>query len=906
MEFSEFAADRTFYREGQKVTARFVYGPNVKSDVVPYGGDIPTLTFKAFTTEATATGTYVKATTAGNYLEATQNVNWGRFVSPTVTVAGTAGSGATGSASMTTTPNATTFDAFDLVAVKMNNSGTGYTSDGTITYTFTDHTALGTAKQLANSTGTGIAQYVRVKNGGSGFIPTGTATSTVAGIFTNRLPKLEFLVGGSVPITGSQPSAEVVIDQTGIGTISFVSVGNGGSGFTAAPTVRARYAFPSVVTITGSTSNSIFQLGSDGKSLQFSSVIQAAGISQIQALAVGNNFTTTTSSITFNGGTNSVYTFVPTASVIASVTSGAAPIVTTPQMQVTVNTDRNSTNVGRIESISMNGGDFSNAFTANGPAGTLAFATSIAANTSISLTLAEPTNTLDFYPTDLVGSGLNNYLFTPTTPPTAPSGNFQTVVPSFQFALAGSNTGNTSDFVLAQSEALKLITANEFIVVASAPTATVSNPSHAYGIPVYDNGAIAGIRMLWGGSGYVAGTDATLEIMPNPFYNWRSTTQLANHVSINGTNLAINGLAAQTITIGTATAVSNATAFGFNVVGTVAQKLVNDRYNVSTANKQASVGSYKRQSTAAKLTVTLTNQGSNYAGTPVISIYAGDRLVSQTVSLAVQGDIKVVEGGKVALKDAATNDNVGVLTRTWDLTDAQDNDFDVHGITTVKVFIYDRLSGALTKEFADRVAGNPATGVAPSAAIELTQDGKVEGIYLNTRRNAQGMIEAKNNTPMATRVDWNYAPTVTVSAPSTTGGVTATASVLISTDNGNSPGSGANNGTNFSTVGTSINGEIYGFTVSNGGSGYAPGNRFYNRGDNKGNLVGTVDFTGQDFRVIGGQNGTGVDPGNTNGSGSTAIGNENHDRTENNYRFDVFTGISYVRDIHYGTGKEVE
>jgi len=937
MEFSEYEADRTFYREGQKVTARFVYGPNVKSDMIPYGGDMPTLTFKAFTTEATATGTYTKAVTSGTYaVNTTRQASWGRYVSSTVTVEGTAGSGAVGAAFITTNTHPS-FRAFGQVnpqmgalnssGVRNQPTGTGYTSDGTIVYTFTDHTALGTAKQLSTSTGTGIAQYVRVKNGGSGFIPTGATTSTTTGIFTNRLPKLEFLVGGTVPVTGSQPDASVVIDQSGIGTISFVQVNSTGTGFTAAPTVRARYAFPSAITITGSANNGIFRLGADSKSLEFNvgstapnpviPAMSAAGITQIQALAVNNNFTTTNTSITFAGGSNSVYTFVPAASVIAAVTTGAAPVVTTPQIQVTVNTDRNSNDVGRVNSISMTGGDFSGAFVSVAP-----FSTAISTNVSISLTLAEPTNSLDFYPTDLLGSGLNNYLFSPTTPPTSPVFSNGVAVPGFTFASAGLNTGNTSTQQISSANALDLITANEFIVVATAPTATVSNPSFAYGVPVWDNGAIAGIRLLWGGSGYVSGTDYSLEIMPNPFYNWRGGVQLAGNVTRGGDALSITGFTVPSnITIGTVTAVAaGANSVAFNQIGTAARAWVEARYNRSVANKQAASTDYVRVNTPAKLTITLTNQGSGYAGTPVIAIYAGDRLV--TNFLQAQNDIRVIEGGKVALRTGSgvnnldSNNEATGLTKTYDLADAgnQDDSFDWHGITTVKVFIFDRLSNALTTEFNNRVA-------AGSAFIDLDQTGKINGIHLSGRAAAGSLnaFTSASYAPMATRIDWNYAPSVTISAPSTTGGVTATATVLVSTDNGAANVGTNANGTNFATVGTSLPGSITGFTVTNGGSGYVPGNIYYNRGTNRGNIQPVAEFNGQDFRIIGGTNNNngGVgngngNPGGTNGGANTGLGdngangNDYHDRVESNIRFDVFTGITYIRDIHYGTGKEVE
>jgi hypothetical protein len=923
MEFSEYEADRTFYREGQKVTARFVYGPNVKSDMIPYGGDMPTLTFKSFTTEATATGTYTKAVTSGTYAaNTTRQASWGRYVSSTVTVEGTAGTGAVGAAFITTNTHPS-FRAFGQVNPIMGvlnsdgtrgNTGTGYTSNGTIVYTFTDHTALGTAKQLSTSTGTGIAQYVRVKNGGSGFIPTGATTSTTTGIFTNRLPKLEFLVGGTVPVTGSQPDASVVIDQSGIGTISFVQVNSTGTGFTAAPTVRARYAFPSAITITGSANNGIFRLGADSKSLEFNvgstapnpviPAMSAAGITQIQALAVNNNFTTTNTSITFAGGSNSVYTFVPAASVIAAVTTGAAPVVTTPQIQVTVNTDRNSNDVGRVNSISMTGGDFSGAFVSVAP-----FSTAISTNVSISLTLAEPTNSLDFYPTDLLGSGLNNYLFSPTTPPTSPVFSNGVAVPGFTFASAGLNTGNTSTQQISSANALDLITANEFIVVATAPTATVSNPSFAYGIPVWDNGAIAGIRMLWGGSGYVSGTDYSLEIMPNPFYNWRAGVQLAGNVTRGGDALSITGFTVPSnITIGTVTAVAaGANSVAFNQIGTAARAWVEARYNRSVANKQAASTDYVRVNTPATLTVTITNQGSGYAGSPVFAVYAGDRLVTD-FGAAFQGFSKVVDGGKVAFRSSASNDDA-VLTRTIDLTSLQDDEFDAHGISTVKVFILDRLSNALTTEFNNRVA-------AGTAFIDLDQTGKINGIHLSPRATSGlNSFTSVGYAPMATRIDWNYTPTVTISAPSTAGGVTATAAPIVTLDNGAAPGTGSNIGTNFSTAGVARQGSIIAFSVTNGGSGYVPGNIYYNRGANRGNIQPVAEFNGQDFRIIGGINNGGAgngNPGGTNGGANTGIGdngangNDYHDRTESNIRFDVFTGITYIRDIHYGTGKEVE
>jgi len=150
---------------------------------------------------------------------------------------------------------------------------------------------------------------------------------------------------------------------------------------------------------------------------------------------------------------------------------------------------------------------------------------------------------------------------------------------------------------------------------------------------------------------------------------------------------------------------------------------------------------------------------------------------------------------------------------------------------------------------------------------------------------------------------------VTVPGTTATGGPTGSAVIRFSTGGTAAPTGVAVSGTLVAgvtaVVGTSTAGvagvagtaatngtpagKIQAIRVVNGGSGYGRGN-LYQRWF-------TTLGAGQNYTIIGNEQ-----IGNANGGG---IGGINHANAVGS-AFDVATGVTYIRDIHYGTGKRVD
>lgn len=895
LEFSEFAADRTFYRNNEVVTTRHLYGPNVKADPIALGVDPVTVTFQAYTTEATATAEYTpkKTVTSDKLASTTKSYNYFHRA-PSVTVTGNAATagGLTGIANPTTTA---ALDQFISVGTANANGGSAYTAAATATVTRTDAILLGTAKQVGgvSAGGGSIVGYIRVINGGYGFIPTAAATVSTAGAFTNKLPRLSFRdpATNQEPTTTTQPTANVVVDKT-VGAIqSVVATAGSGSGWATAPLVVPVYGAADELgfknttldlqffTVSG-TANSVLTFNTADTDIAANDVANArtaAGIS-----------TTTGNQLDFAGGYGSGFVFVPTASIISNNTTvlnltGAV----LPQIDVTVASDEtNAATLGRIVKLNMTG-----IFTNN--------SNITSANVEhLKIQFSVPTNDLSLSNAPLSGTGINNYSIATgaqsfagdlidggkvaanTTAAGVPGGNSGFVTDAnwnafvngndaVEFATAqGTDAGNYPDsYTVGGVKLDKILSVTNYLVAFEAPddaNTADAVKKYAYGVPMFDYNVstglstIQGVRILNPGEGYQVNKDYKMYLVPNIF---QAEAREAGTIDMSAENGAKSSVAKFPVNFDVAYHITNGwteAASGITVFSTT--------FSVPLL----------KTVTPAQIVYTLTNGGSGYSQAPVTVVYDGGFAFNAVPAAFVPG-VDLRSGSVYKLTGGTWNSTAKTLTivDTGDLLKDYETVAGEDKNPTVKII--DVLSNALTTKFASEAAWAQGNG---KPVIQLTKDGKVSKIDLTVP--GTGGKKVWENLP---EITYNQMPSVVISAPlSGTSNATAEVDGMIFSDG-------------VATGGSAKLRRISSIKVTNQGAGYALGNTYHN-GHNVGNNYGGQSGNGtlnagQDFKVVGGNQKGGVN------------GDENVDM-ETQIRFDVFSGISYVRDVHYGTGTELE
>lgn len=223
------------------------------------------------------------------------------------------------------------------------------------------------------------------------------------------------------------------------------------------------------------------------------------------------------------------------------------------------------------------------------------------------------------------------------------------------------------------------------------------------------------------------------------------------------------------------------------------------------------------------------------------------------------------------------------------------------------------------------------TGVTAVTAVAATAGNPAALNVTNTTGAASNLVIQTNNGSGATVVPTVASSTATIAAPTVTGtGIlttytysipagaqvlinaagaagTVAASITVNALNANTQNSltAGTNGTAAVAGVTGVTavtaaalvagvlpGEIQAIRLTSGGSGYGRGNLFQrwfilNNGINQGT------GNGQNYVVFGNEQVT--------GAGATTAG-----ANVNGTKFEVMTGVTYVRDIHYGTGKRVD
>jgi hypothetical protein len=680
----------------------------------------------------------------------------------------------------------------------------------------------------------------------------------------------------------------------------------------------------------------------------------------ITAAAAGSLFgnapvaTLTATDITFTAGWGSRYTFVPSVRVGATGAT-AAKITTADQalrnIAVTtyVNNDpTNAASFGRIVRLSITSnnalgsgttvtvGALDNDFFANGNAAYN--------NGDFYQLIVEPNrygNTLralgtpnsSSAQTSATGSALNTYSYNTAT------STVSAAATALAAAVGGakSNSSSASNATAVNIPTAQLLRENNMLVIFSAPnnTAAASN-RFAWGVPTWagnNTNILTGARIIDGGSGYnapvvipAAGvqftSSVTASLVPNPWYRGNVPAV------VNRAGALTNVAAPANITTDLGSAVSTNAAQ--DILG-----LLNHTSMTAAGRAIRPVPTITR----ARLTLTIDNAGAGYSRAPrFVFAMPGFNLIEYDVNAAptATGTPKITTsagavitfntridatGKVVAIGNATTNGfpaGAGLNATTAGLTQLrtvatstapsvdvplvfefpQDKGLSATAISAVKGIQIEELSAALTLSLNTPSTGN---GVGARAIIGTT----------GTGTNITGTVSAVR---FREGVDNDLADDLATNAKSPQVDISTSLTPLPNTKLVPAPFRisvvGATTGTAATVQGyvtldpnVAQHRRISRIAVVSGGSGYG---------------VARVNSW---FRAAGG--GVVVIPGGT-GSATTAPANGNgaagqpftlfgnfgngtqQGQNQNAYQFDAYPGLTYVRDVHYGTGQRLD
>lgn len=223
--------------------------------------------------------------------------------------------------------------------------------------------------------------------------------------------------------------------------------------------------------------------------------------------------------------------------------------------------------------------------------------------------------------------------------------------------------------------------------------------------------------------------------------------------------------------------------------------------------------------------------------------------------------------------------------------------------TTAGVLNAQIVSGALIPAVVSSTGGMP---VGPTTAGSGAATNYLYAIPANTTVTftvtATAVAVGANPAPVATNGPLTAAA-VTMSS-SVAGVLTTVAANAAFTGVAGTTGTGAVTAVAGVAAATLVNGtlpgEIQAIRVTSGGSGYGRGNLYQrwfvlNNGINQGTTTATATaLNGQDYVIIGSNLSSAAAAGTGPQLGVTGSA------------FDVMTGVTYVRDIHYGTGRRID
>ena len=440
--------------------------------------------------------------------------------------------------------------------------------------------------------------------------------------------------------------------------------------------------------------------------------------------------------------------------------------------------------------------------------------------------------------------------------------------------------GINENSVLTKTEILKR---NNMLVVFDLPTdAAAPTKTTAWGVPIWNGNVLIGTRIVDGGLGYVQGSATSIKstLVPNPWYN-------GNKPKIGDTVVEFPWDIKTTLGGGISTDASQ------DIMG-----LLNHASMLGAANAKLEVAA----TTKAKLVLNVT-KGLGYSVAPKFVLYSDNLNLTEydgteksaggvlTFSSTInsKGEVIAINGltspkattlVRRTLKNSVVPENSTSTTEidneyVFDLNTAP-----AYGTTGLKSTTIEDLSTALTKELNNSVAKK---GVGAMATIN--DKGEIASVsFEESDSNGDWNPSTEDNANLASRVEIkngdNIAgtslvkgPNVTVSKSSATGSVAATLESYVTLD------------PRMEWKDRRITRII----VKSGGSGYnMKRSNSYWRTNGGGTLPTPqgAELDGQPFFIVG--------------------GNATQGQGQNQWQFDAYPGLTYVRDVHYGTGVRLD
>jgi len=776
------------------------------------------------------------------------------------------------------------------------------------------------------TTGVTVASAISMPDNGPAFVG-GPTTAAAVSVAQGSAGAVRYssssvsIAAAAGPFTAVGPGAIARVEVTGVG-----------GGYTAAPV--ATPSFGSTVTIPGRSAGiPLFQSDGNG-GLRFNVAYTNTAFGGTSAAVA---YTLTNSLMDFRQG-NTVeagiqgqattaqgsiaipYTFVPSVGTSNSVNTVIPAGSTAAQFVVQVGNDpRINASFGRVVSIRITGsGSFYGTAAAGGPAagadvtkavvagdfagGALVVAgtgilhisgnaapTAGATNGQIDLNLSPATgNSFALAPTpgntnttiSLQGSGLNNY-------------SIITARNTFSFLtsanVASALTGTVDN----------IVNGSDWLVVLGAPNNTAvptAAQRFSWGVPTFNGTTVTGVQILDNGNGYLsgAGNRVPMYLVPN-IYRGNATPAGA----------ATTGALVVSKWIGTAGTVA-ATADnypGFNGASPSTNLAKNNiMYDVVTPGiGQARIAFGGITSNAATLTISMTNAGSGYAVQPTFILNGGTAdiptsdAVGAAVTTAAGGNFTPTGGTATPIYNVLTGSFAAPFFNVAFPTAASETAFRAGGASTASVIIIDRI----TSQWNAAYAAQTLTGAAGVQVNSVT--GRIDSVFIGDPAQYNPIIFQRPAT-LATALIPNATTSVRVAlgAPAQTPGTQATALVTLQTGQTGTIVAGA--------------GRLAGVVMTNRGSGYVAGNIIGRNVNGTPVLAAVAGSPGIRFSIYGGfDNGLinagnpsqGGENGGTNvGGGFNAGGATTGPANQTNSNFDAFTGMTYIRDVYYGSGRE--
>jgi len=724
----------------------------------------------------------------------------------------------------------------------------------------------------------------------------------------------------------------------GVGSIQEVQFTSAGS-YPSAKLPFVNFSFGQTIESGGNVNNTNLFLSNGAGGVKFNNGINPADYNTFFAGAGVAGITATDITFTVGtGGWGSRYTFVPSVR-IAPITSTAAKATglenALRNVTVTPFVDNNpgpgNASFGKIIKLSITSnnalgtgsgvtvGALDNDFMITAPFSTTSGVDQLILKVepqrygNTLRALGTPNGTAQ---TQAIGTALNTYSYN-----VAPAVVTQATALATAVGGAVSNTMQANGATGVSVTTADLLRDNNMLVVFSAPNVTTAaNNRFAWGVPVWNGNILTGARIIDGGSGYNAPVSipasgvnftstVTASLVPNPWFK---------------TNVPVAGVAMPSNVTSAVSAISSITT-AQDIIGFL---------NHPTMMLQGRADRFQPTITAAKLVLTVSG-GDGYSRAPRFIVSGGGlNLVEYNAGAGSMNGVSTSQGGVITFNSRI--DATGKVTQIWNpssigyiapvpaipTTGGVAQSFDAStGNDIINTFEFPidnapNYSGALTVTTVEELSNaltyslNAATNATTTAPNNLTGNQGVGATAIlgstgtgNTATGTVAAVRFGRNVANSAATTADLSPAIAANTPmvdiQNLTGTPVAGTTLVPGPRVTVVGGGATTAatvTSYVTLdpNSPLHRRITRIAVLTPGSGYGLQRiNSYTRALGGGTNESSQNANaGQLFKIVGGSM-NGTQPGQ---------GGQAQTQTQ----FDTYPGLTYVRDVHYGTGVRLD